>query len=170
MYEAQFHGLVGILKQWLIPAMEGNERWPSRQWPEFPGKSTLDDVGWLSSLYKPPKPTLAALRRHTYRAWQATAATLDTATRPAPVVRAARRLAPHWAIHARRRVRGRRRGETHGVLEALRMCGLRVPRPQTAASRGGVQWLLALGVLQREVLEERLEAGRPPQCMSEKNQ
>ncbi|GJE90260.1 zinc finger MYND domain-containing protein [Phanerochaete sordida] len=79
MPEAQFYGIVCIIAQWLVPAMEGKETpWPSQKQQGLPNfTDTLKTITRLFSAYRPPKPALALLGRHTHRAWQATVAVLD---------------------------------------------------------------------------------------------
>ncbi|GJE90283.1 zinc finger MYND domain-containing protein [Phanerochaete sordida] len=133
--EAQFYGIVCIIAHWLVPAMDGTEEpWPSEMQREIPSlKRTLDSVGRLFGAYRPPAPALAPLRRHTFRAWQASVAALDARRdlRDLPQWREPlvvwRRLGRFMPADAREDGEEERRG----VFErcAWRECGCHVHRP-----------------------------------------
>ncbi|GJE90267.1 zinc finger MYND domain-containing protein [Phanerochaete sordida] len=77
--ESQLYGIIGSLALWLIPTLEStSDHW----WPEVkpdvpPLATTLASCRRLLGTFHPPRPALAPLRRHTYRAWRTAVAELD---------------------------------------------------------------------------------------------
>ncbi|GJE90261.1 zinc finger MYND domain-containing protein [Phanerochaete sordida] len=80
--ESQLYGLIGSLALWIIPTLERSVRPDDLWWPQIKPDvptlgTTLSSCRRLLGTFHPPKPTLAFLRRHTYRAWRNTVAELD---------------------------------------------------------------------------------------------